>query len=113
MTELKPCPLCGGKVSLERKMDGAYSFDCQRCGLDARLPECLDETNKGTAIEAWNTRYEPTCTMDANEYGDISCSNCGTEMSFYDLGCGLGESYYDHPFCFQCGAKVIGGAHDE
>lgn len=89
MTELKPCPLCGGKVSLERKMDGAYSFDCQRCGLDARLPECLDEVNKGTSIEAWNTRYEPTCRLEEadDDYTETSWVRCSKCQSCYPNIC--------------------------
>ena len=47
------------------------------------------------------------CEMKLNKCGKLYCSNCGHIMDFYDCGCNLGEYKYRHPYCFECGAKVI------
>lgn len=110
MTELKPCPWekPGEKHELEIKRiyDGSCllcaEVECQCCGATQRGFDTVEE-----AIEAWNNRAERTCTMDIDENGWMHCSNCGQEMDFYDCGCGLGEFVYEHPRCFNCGAKVV------
>lgn len=66
--ELKPCPFCGGEVTHDQMMDGAMSYQCAKCGLNARWPD--DVFGYGDTSEAWNTRYEPTCTSP----------NCGAKV---------------------------------
>ena len=62
MSELKPCPFCGGKAHIEFDYNGviespekiwAYSVICERCATSSGL--CC---SKEKAIEAWNRRDE-------------------------------------------------------
>ena len=52
MTELKPCPFCGGKAKLR-----GYQIDfrvmCPECGGRAKLCSTAEET-----IESWNRRAD-------------------------------------------------------
>ena len=68
MSDLKPCPFCGGEAKTNPVRDGRQAF-CQKCeargspvyhGLDG--PEATD----GHAITAWNTRaaIERACAID-------------------------------------------------
>ena len=63
MTELKPCPFCGGEASLGEKNMGRGVYGavvrCTNCGCEskaysARLDWCANEM----ATEAWNRRAE-------------------------------------------------------
>lgn len=50
MTELKPCPFCGGEAKvIESK--GLYWVACMKCCASA---DVIDDRDK--AIEAWNRR---------------------------------------------------------
>ena len=55
MSELKPCPFCGGEVEFYVYRDRVFQetnlIMCQQCRM---LCEC--ETD---LIKKWNTRYEP------------------------------------------------------
>lgn len=66
MTELKPCPFCGGKsmiktsvAILNPKCATAMCY-CEKCNASGKLFE--DNNHDGTfiyeAIEAWNRRIE-------------------------------------------------------
>lgn len=110
------CPCCGD-IALPKwysasrpneqapyglESEARFYYECRECGLRTK-----DYQTQKSALDAWNTRYEPTCTMDVDESGYMHCSNCGQEMDFYDCGCGLGEYVYEHQRCFNCGAKVV------
>lgn len=107
MTELKPCPFCGGEVTHEEMMDGSYSFLCNTCGLNARWPDDLyravPEAIKRTE-ELWNTRYERTCTASA-AYNSM--------LGGYDIRLSCGHDYFSEEpddivsYCPYCGAKVV------
>ena len=51
MTELKPCPFCGG-VATQYKGDWYFIIDCVDC--HARI-KCPDEKS---AVDNWNMRVE-------------------------------------------------------
>lgn len=100
MTELKPCPFCGGEdldvhvgVSVGRRHE-CVTITCN---------DCVGSIYGGTeerAIEAWNTRAERTChNLRQHGYNYLECSLCG-EKSYQ------GDKVFD--YCPNCGAKVVG-----
>lgn len=56
MSDLKPCPCCGGEAKAEcYVLEGAVR--CQRCGLSmAREHGRFDDLGYPEAIAAWNRR---------------------------------------------------------
>ena len=105
MNKLKPCPFCGGEVRHEMMMDGAMSWNCSICGLQARFP---NDVFGGPSSKSWNARYEPTChhlteTTGDNQYTFITCDRCGYQD---DVDYVPAPNGYD--YCPGCGAKVVG-----
>lgn len=101
MTELKPCPFCGG-TNLKIKGGIGKYVRCLDCDNGAHFPERGSTANEGDAIKAWNTRAERTCHLERipyepGEYEGMRCSVCKT----VDLEMGVG------PYCPGCGAKVV------
>lgn len=87
--ELKHCPFCGGKKK--------HDDNCYIALLAERVS--FWSTDERELTEAWNTRYERTCTMiEAKGLFEWRCSEC--------------NEYNDLPtipnFCPECGAKVVG-----
>lgn len=122
MSELKPCPFCGGEAKL---LEGFYSQDgrgdiawvvlCKSC--DARKIQSPDWSNwnpyrkryeeceaamRNAVIEAWNTRYERTCQI-VDKYEGYASSHLRL------LGrCSICDEVIEttHEFCPNCGARV-------
>lgn len=60
MTELKPCPFCGGGANVSKiYYIHEYKIICNGCGASF-YPFCA--TSEKSAIEAWNRRAENGCT---------------------------------------------------
>ena len=100
--ELKPCPFCGEeKIYYYNPSPIDHRFNCCKC-----LASTGSHSTKEEAMEAWNNRYEPTCTYewcefqpgDPNSYHAWNCSNCG-EID-YD---------FEEPpmYCPYCRCKVV------
>ena len=54
MTELKPCPWCGGKVTMGYGVDTCtYVYRCSKCSAFIQLYYGV----KDEAIDGWNNRY--------------------------------------------------------
>ena len=79
MTELKPCPFCGGTNIAVAKED-EWEVMCMDCY--ANVGACFSYYTEAEAIEAWNKR--------------VSCNTCA--MYFPDDGCmaGLAEGEVKH-----------------
>lgn len=94
MIELKPCPFCpdGGKP-VKHVGPIATTVWCDECGASIvySYPE--------KAVEAWNSRYEPTCEFIYDEDSRIFISSC----------CGMFLGYFENDLwqhCPKCGKKV-------
>lgn len=115
MNELKPCPKCNDQVS-GHLCGGPAAFGCTeyeyeaecKCGLTfthtCRSEESGDAEREG--IEAWNTRYKRTCTIEYQVStgfhleDDVISLSCGHEV--------YGTVKGWHPrFCEACGAEVV------
>lgn len=102
MSDLLPCPFCGG----EAEMHGLNTVlsrpfvACEYCGAESAVYRTEAE-----AIAAWNTRAERTCKIYrvGNTQDLRKCSACGALMSFSHP---LDRSHLN--YCPNCGAKVIG-----
>ena len=107
MTELKPCPFCGGEA--EHYEDGymQHYVVCTRRGCYARS---FGFESEAEAIDAWNTRAVDAC----KNIGDLShgvsdifeCSECG--YGYSDIYLNDEDRYQFVPnYCPNCGAKVV------
>ena len=63
MTELKPCPFCGGEVVLQALYGGNY-VECGTCKCSTERFVKIED-----AIQAWNTRPNPWHTGTPTEEG--------------------------------------------
>ena len=99
MSELKPCPFCGGEAE-------TVGFDaperwviCKRCKASTESHTCAD-----AAIEAWNTRAERICKFGFIESdGSLCCSGCGYLFNWPYWQISLMK------YCPGCGARMKGG----
>ena len=95
MTELKPCPFCGGEAEIYRHALVSW-VRCKECGVDtpAALPQ-----DEQLAIDFWNTRAERTCeNVDDHKTVWFICSVCGYTQKLS----------HTRSYCPNCGAKVVG-----
>ena len=120
MSELKPCPFCGGGASRRSEwMSDGYRYTavvCTKCGVI--MPGNYSVVGDQATWD-WNARWERTCrwvyfddtvsTSDAYEFGwHYECSECGFDPEEL-LGADV-----DHEdelgilvYCPNCGAKVV------
>lgn len=123
MSELLPCPFCGGEAQVMKMDLGEIEEGWQVWGI-----WCVDDLHaeehggyqhghfidnyatEAEAIEAWNTRAERTCkflwSLADNGWVDHTCSCCGY-VENTDIHVYLGYRY-----CPNCGAKVIDAQGD-
>lgn len=104
MSELKPCPFCGGEAVIANLPHAAFGEWVVGCSRDnpCEIQPDVWRNSKAEAIEAWNTRAERTCMPEkdySNGYPIINspwhCDDCG-------------EKWAGVPnYCPNCGAKVV------
>ena len=102
MTELKPCPFCGGEAKMRwLKVPPPMPFVvCKSCGAESTVYRTEAE-----AISAWNTRAERTCEVD-----EVVDDNWEYRVWTFELSCCHDyESTQKKPpnYCPNCGAKVV------
>ena len=116
MTELKPCPFCGGEAEMltAESMNGGYLFGimCNDCRSRGDV-----YGTEAEAIAAWNTRYERTCRNIKDQLRGIGatefmCSECrayyaDAESYYAYLSCDDDEGEVKTNYCPNCGAKVV------
>lgn len=105
MSDLKPCPFCGGEAELTCFEAPEFWVWCPNCKASTDAHTC-----KGGAIEAWNTRAERTCKVAAcYDTADVDSRGSNAEW-YFAFTCG-DELYWDEPeppsHCPCCGARVI------
>lgn len=77
MTEMKPCPFCGGEVELRDKLDRGYGDEtsfilCTKCHMWFEKFDYRGMDHK-SIIEEWNKRVEVLADIKP-------CPFCGCEM---------------------------------
>ena len=109
MSELKPCPFCGGEARIymnDSDLDNIlYYCMCTNDRGCNVLPITLDHYNEAEAAAAWNTRYVETCQWEYPQgvngwVGYAVCSSCGERFD----ECVTDTAHY----CPCCGRKVEG-----
>lgn len=99
MTELLPCPFCGGEadlIDISDEYEGEY-WVAHQCANGTSV-ETNSYDTEAEAIAAWNSRAERTCrNISGKNWWAFECSECG-EM----IEQGVPE------YCPSCGAKVVG-----
>lgn len=113
MEELKPCPFCGGEALLsgQKGVDNLWfgAIECQSCEATIEYFAYSPDALERRLTEAWNTRYEPTCTMEYEELvpplhlRKWTCSRCGGWWMRTPNN--LSAVHY----CPGCGARVVDG----
>lgn len=71
MTELKPCPFCGGEAQLTDAFQKGWRVGCSLRNLCKVHPyvRCTGKGARKRAIEAWNNRPSPWHTGEPTEEG--------------------------------------------
>lgn len=106
MTDLKPCPFCGGEAEVTCAGRGRYQAQARCTQCHCELGEWF--ISKQAAAHAWNTRAERTCKPTEENY-----CQCGQDLVLFDMGIGPngGAVELDPPmlfnYCPNCGAHVI------
>lgn len=103
MSELKPCPFCGGEAKLHEYFEPPdwheCSVGCPACGVTM----VVGFYDKDATIEAWNTRWERTTRIvqgsEGTPFGEnivipLVCEVCGHGISVKDS------------YCRTCGARI-------
>lgn len=115
MSELLPCPFCGGEAFVNDDPTGnggkphmsgnvglgrLWSVECDECGADAGFWQ-----DRNVAIAAWNSRAERTCKQEERGWGTE-----GDHARVW-LTCGhdcMVPTVQDLPnYCPNCGARVV------
>lgn len=110
MTELLPCPFCGGEAELKQYQSGDWQVICYHADgcimLKSDIDNCYWE-NVQTLARQWNSRAERTCrsTTDDSAWCFV-CSECG--KSFPRSKLHLAHNHGEINYCPNCGAKVVG-----
>lgn len=112
MTDLKPCPFCGGKARV-RVSDSisVMRIECTECHV-ATTTFIADSIGESEAVEAWNTRHVETCTIGDykdSDYGYTHTAMWNDEWFMPSGTCsGCGEYIPVMNYCPSCGRKVEG-----
>lgn len=64
MSDLRPCPFCGGKASYDK----SYKIDCNDCGVSIeRWADNRHGSNKKEVKKAWNNQPQLNAAIEALE----------------------------------------------
>lgn len=100
MTELLPCPFCGGEARVQHQSRKLYGDVIDWYGVYCKKQFCgyvSGQSTEAEAIAAWNTRAERTCHYKEHDaLVMLSCDVCGH------------GSLHRPNYCPNCGARVVG-----
>ena len=111
MSNLLPCPFCGGEAELHCDLD-IYAVICSKCGAWGATVDDWHEGDNAAkdAIAAWNRRADAapvvrgewveakSGVMSVWPPGQVMCSVCGQRMP--------SQWKKMPPYCYGCGAKM-------
>ena len=115
MSELKPCPFCGGEARLVYALDEGtkqitYTVMCMSCNTAIFHPrmsvfEWDAYDSEAEAAAAWNTRYVETCRLNELDAltQTLSMANWCAWSECSECGCLTPD---DSTYCINCGRKV-------
>ena len=113
MSELKPCPFCGGDAMMVHPSNAdhfGYVHSSVRCktrgcrGSEFELWRGTDDE----AIAAWNTRAERTCeNVKGDDCLSFECSQCHEGFSTDPTASASGWDTRGFRYCPHCGARVV------
>lgn len=120
MSDLKPCPFCGGEAEPFNPFgntNGTWCVLCSECasatGFEQTEAEAIAAWDTRVdyhgyeqaaieaweSIKAWNSRAERTCkVLEHDELPYAICSECGA----------IQPDDFTVYYCWACGAKVVG-----
>ena len=103
MSELKPCPFCGGDAEITRYGTSRYStqYECTDCGCQLETGETF---NHG---EAWNTRDTDQLIAEACDKQNKAIE-IGLEITSYISKHSYANHYYegDHTYSVELSATL-------
>lgn len=132
MSELKPCPFCGGEAQVQHQSRELYGDAVDWYGVYCKKQFCgyvSGQSTEAEAVAAWNTRSddykqaaeywqrmyeqafaERTCHDVKPSLPYFKCDSCGMEdMGGTELWIQDGFYRSQKPnYCPNCGAKVVG-----
>ena len=123
MTELLPCPFCGGEATIRHDSTDAEYWGWEEWWVECINTQCKMQPESGRtfdteaeAIAAWNTRYhsefEKTVIkawQEIKEYQERTCKPVEKDGVMRCSECDYPLGIMSVPaFCAGCGAKVIG-----
>ena len=104
MSELKPCPFCGGEARFETYGDAYCAVVCQSCNCGTNTMSFDDGMR---AVAAWNRRAERTGTLRHVDWDDGQCTwGCKCSACGYRFEHETGVCWH---YCPYCGARIERG----
>lgn len=112
MSELKPCPFCGGEANTLHRphvIDWRYSVGCNDDECRGFIGLSWLYKTEAEAIAAWNSRAERTCKIESSYLNDFTSNHeCWYE---FEMQCGYKFTWDEMEpptYCPNCGARVMG-----
>jgi Lar family restriction alleviation protein len=113
MSELLPCPFCGGEAQMGINKESTvreYFVGCMNCHIRLYKIGYKRFYTEAEAIAAWNTRAERTCRIEGR-YGNQYCTCCGEMVGTWDSEselCVSSNMVELWNYCPNCGARRVG-----
>ena len=103
MSDLKPCPFCGGEASVKMwcEPDTPFLVMCESCKSSVK-----DYATEAEAIEAWNRRDERTAKVESRKWRKDLTLIGGGSWSGKCQECGRWVKSNECTYCPKCGARL-------